>query len=189
VKLQDVYDSLDSQESVLDLGTGHGTVLRHLKSPSRLVGVDACKEALAVAKKKVPLGSFRCMDIRGIVDAFGIRSFQSIVGFDIIEHLEKADALALLQDCEAVATRVIWWFVPVGSHPQEFDPRNEGNEELQRHRSEWQPEEFAALGYRVWHFPDWHTKKDMRGKESGAAFCRKLLKDPEQPGVIVESRY
>jgi SAM-dependent methyltransferase len=186
--LTTVLRELNSYASVLDVGTGHGKVLKSLKKPARIVGVDGCAHAVKVARTKVPRAEFVRMDVRDMLGRFGPDSFEAVVGFDIVEHLEREDAVRLLADCERIATKVVWWFVPIGNHPQAFDSRNEGNEELQRHRSTWRPQELADLGYRVWHYPDWYAKRPnvvvKHGKDPDAAFCRKTIDRDEQPGVV-----
>jgi SAM-dependent methyltransferase len=172
-----IYKDLSRLKSVLDVGTGHGTIIKSVVGPKRRVGVDAYPPAIRVARKRYPGIEFRCFDVRQLGRVFDANEFDGVVGFDIVEHLDKPEALKLIKACERLARVVVWWFVPIGDHKQEFDPRDEGNEELQRHRSLWKPKEFTQLGYDVWHYPDWHKRHDglHSDKSTEAAFCRKTI--------------
>jgi SAM-dependent methyltransferase len=193
--LKRVFHELASCESVLDVGTGHGAVIGKIAKLSglgRFVGVDACPQALAFARRKHPIVMFQLGDVRELIKTFGPKSFAAVVGFDIVEHLEKDEAIRMIADAERVAREVVWWFVPIGDHPQDFDPFGEGNEKLQQHRSTWRPEDLRDLGYDVWYYPDWHarsTKISDAAKSTEAAFARKTI-GSSGPGVIkTEQRY
>jgi SAM-dependent methyltransferase len=186
---------LRGRRSVLDVGTGHGAVIGKIAKLSglgRFVGVDACPQTLTVARRKHPGVTFRLGDVRDLLETFGPKSFAAVVGFDIVEHLEKEEALRMIADAERVAREVVWWFVPIGDHPQKFDPFGEGNEKLQQHRSTWRPEELRDLGYDVWYYPDWHARSakiDAHCKSTEAAFARKTI-GSSGPGVLkTERRY
>jgi hypothetical protein len=69
---------------------------------------------------------------------------------DVIEHFEVEDADALLEQAIRVAARRVVLFTPRGHFPQaDFDATGLGGEELQRHRSTWEPEDLEARGFRV----------------------------------------
>jgi len=191
--LRRVYKELAACESVLDLGTGHGAIagkIARIGGPKRIVGIDAHKPSVGVATKKFPKVEFLCHDVRSLDEIFRPRSFKAVVGFDILEHLKKTETYSLLTIAELLATELVWWFVPIGEHPQTFDPRKEGNATLQRHRSVWRAEEFVQLGYDVWYYPDWHSggsKYNATGKSTEAAFCRKVS-DSLRPGRLTTKR-
>jgi len=188
-----VLGDLAQYRSVLDVGTGHGTVIGKIAKRAglaKLVGIDACDRSLSIARRRHPGVMFKLCDVRELITEFGPKSFGAVVGFDIVEHLVKDEARQLIADAERVAREVVWWFVPIGDHPQEFDPRNEGNEELQRHRSIWKVEEFVQLGYDVWYYPDWHSRGRGyvdTGKSTEAAFCRKTI-GSSGPGRLIEGK-
>ena len=81
---------------------------------------------------------------------------------DVIEHFDQKDAEEVLRQAEEVARRRVLLFTPRGRFPQEgFDAFGLGGEELQRHRSSWEPDDFTARGYCVvvlagYHGP-WNT--------------------------------
>ena len=174
---QYIYRELGTLESVLDVGCGYGTVIKSVCGPKRRVGVDAFPAAIERARRFHPDVDFRVLDVRHLSRQFEPNTMEGVVGFDIVEHLSRPDAIELLKTCEGIAKKMIWWFVPIGNHPQGFDPRNEGNESLQMHRSVWQPQDFTQRGYDVWYYDDWHQKQKGQhaGKSMEAAFCRKLI--------------
>ncbi len=56
----------------------------------------------------------------------------------------------MLARAERIARKRVLLFTPRGEFPQEdFDSSGLGGEELQRHRSTWEPEDLERRGYRV----------------------------------------
>jgi hypothetical protein len=71
---------------------------------------------------------------------------------DVLEHFASEDARVVLRQAEAVAARRMVLFTPRREFRQSgFDAFGLGGEEYQyqRHRSTWEPEDLAAIGYRV----------------------------------------
>jgi hypothetical protein len=83
---------------------------------------------------------------REAVKIFPPRSVDSVFLVDIIEHLEKEEALGLLRETEALVRRQIAVFTPLGffpqHHPDGKDAWGMGGGAWQEHRSGWKPEEF-----------------------------------------------
>ena len=80
-----------------------------------------------------------------------IRCADVILLLDVIEHLEKAEGLKLL-DCLWKSTKKVVVFTPIGFMQQTEDAWHLGGDVWQTHRSGWLPEEFTG----------WHTR--TRGK-------------------------
>jgi len=167
-------------ESVLDIGCGAEPWFPQL-SCKRKVGIDGFAPVLEDAKKGKPEAEFICMDTRDIKKNFKDGEFDTVMGVDIIEHLDDKRAVMAIKDCENIAREVVLFFIPVGIHKQCKDPNSGGNDKLQTHRSTWIPEDMAELGYEVWHFSDWHQNK---AKSAGAMWCIKRKHLPYSPGVI-----
>lgn len=160
-------------ESVLDVGCGVSLLLRYVKAKVR-VGVDVCAKAVEVSRASVPGGEFICADLRNPEKIFqSPRRFECAVGMDILEHLEKEDALRLLDWCDMVASECHIWFVPTGYFPYYKDAYNLGNEEFMIHRSSWVADDLAVRGYEVWDYSDWHRDhQDLEpGSSIGAMWC------------------
>jgi glycosyltransferase involved in cell wall biosynthesis len=76
------------------------------------------------------------------------QSVDSVFLLDIIEHLDKADGLHLLQECERVARKQIVVFTPFGFMEQDYESGEQDAWGLkggswQKHRSGWLPEDFG----------------------------------------------
>ena len=79
-----------------------------------------------------------------------------VVMIDVIEHLTKEDALALLaRAMEVDSLRSIILFTVVGDTVG-YSNHDMGNE-LQEHKSAWSAEEFEDLGFEVTVYDDFHT--------------------------------
>ena len=77
------------------------------------------------------------------------KSVDSVFALDVIEHVEKHEGSALLEQAERVARRQIMLFTPLGLYPQDYDeahPRDRWGMDggyWQAHRSGWHLEDFA----------------------------------------------
>jgi cyclopropane fatty-acyl-phospholipid synthase-like methyltransferase len=170
--------ALQGCESIIELGCGHGSVINGInRSGKRVVGVDIFEPYLQIARRRYPRVEFVHLDVRQVRSRWEPKSFDAVVLFDIIEHLERTDSERLLQDAEELANKCIVIFVPVGLHPQDREPDKlyaerrggERNDYWQTHRSTWEPNELEALGYEVWHYPRYHLRKE----NPAAMFCLK----------------
>jgi hypothetical protein len=132
---------------VLDVGTG----LMHSLEASRCkvrIGLDAHRPYLE--QRRVPGAVPINAPALSIEELFVAGAVDLVTMIDVIEHFEKDDALELLRQSESVARRRVALFTPRGHFPQSgYDAFELGGEELQRHRSSWEPEELRERGYRV----------------------------------------
>jgi hypothetical protein len=133
--------------SVLDVGTG---LMHSLESsPCRIkIGLDVHRPYLLNRRVSdaVPLNAAAL----SIEQLFVPGAVELVTMIDVLEHLDPADATELLRQAEAVASRRVVVFTPRGDFPQaDYDAFGFGGEQLQRHRSSWDIEDFAARGYRV----------------------------------------
>ncbi len=133
--------------SVLDVGTGLMHSLQESRCAVRL-GLDAHRPYLE--SRKVPEAVPINASALSIEELFVPGAVDLVTMIDVIEHFEKDDALELLRQSESVAGRRVALFTPRGHFPQSgYDAFELGGEELQRHRSSWEPEELVERGYRV----------------------------------------
>lgn len=129
----------------LDLCCGEMAQTRHLKFRDSLhVDVKDWPE-------RPPEFRFIRLDVREFVQV-------QVMGFDVclcsdgIEHLQKEDGVALIENMALVA-RLPIIFTPLGDHrivPGSTDPDD--------HKSGWLPEEFEARGWKTDVYPDWHRE-------------------------------
>jgi len=89
------------------------------------------------------------LDAREATKIFPASSFDLVTMIDFIEHLDREDADTVLAMAEKLARRRVIVFTPRGAFPQDHDVTGLGGDEWQRHRSEWQPADFTAAGFRV----------------------------------------
>jgi SAM-dependent methyltransferase len=141
--------------SVLDVGCGEDARLMKLvPGIPRSVGVDA----------KIPQDphaafghtEYRQLDIRSLGDHFPSRSFDCVVALDVIEHLDRADGLRLLESMETIAGKKVVVFTPNGFLPQPPAVDNPHQE----HLSGWTTDDFEPRGYEVIGVNGW---KPLRG--------------------------
>ena len=155
--------------SVLDIGCGSGNLIRRVDAKIRM-GVDAYDGFKKDWDNKTAKSKglrFLCQNIGTIYDETSRwrGKFECVYGLDIIEHLEKWEAVKFLGVADLIAIKCLMWFIPVGNHPQE------ATENLyMKHKSEWYPEDMEKLGYNVDYYPNWHNQE---GKDKGAMWCWK----------------
>jgi hypothetical protein len=133
--------------SVLDVGTGQMQSLVDVPCAVR-IGLDAHRPYLEhrLIPDAVPINA-SALDLERLFVSGAVDLVQLI---DVIEHFERADADRLLEQAARVASRRVVLFTPRGAFPQEdVDHFGLGGEELQRHRSAWEPEDFTARGLNV----------------------------------------
>jgi SAM-dependent methyltransferase len=133
-------------ESILDVGCGTNSPLgRFTRRYPHTVGVDLFPQALEASGAAGIHDEYRLMDVLEIGERFEPRSFDAVVAFDLIEHLTRADGLALLAMMERVARRRVVVFTPNGFLEQDAV----GDNPLQIHRSGWTADAMRELGYDV----------------------------------------
>jgi hypothetical protein len=134
-------------KSVLDIGTGVMATVDDLPARTK-IGLDVHRPYLENRRSRgaVPLNA----DALAVGDLFVPGAVDLVTLLDVIEHFTTEDAEALLAQAEQVAGKRVVVSTPRGEFPQDdFDAYGLGGEELQRHRSAWQPEDFARRGYCV----------------------------------------
>jgi SAM-dependent methyltransferase len=143
--------------SVLDIGCGSNSPLSEVFGEFWAVGVDVQASSLEASRRSGIHDAYVEQDVREL--DFDPCSFDAVLMLDVLEHLERLDALGLLRRAEAIARKKVLIFTPNGFLPQ--DPY-EGNP-YQRHLSGWTAAELRDRGYRVSGFGGW---KPLRGPHS-----------------------
>jgi len=154
-------------ESVLDVGTGLMSSLELVPCRVKL-GLDAHRPYLEHRRVTgaVPVNASAAelerLFVPGAVDL--------VMLIDVVEHFTPDEARDVLRQAEAVAARRVVLFTPRGEFPQDgFDAFGLGGEELQRHRSSWEPNDLVALGYRVVVLTGYHTSENASFVEAFGA--------------------
>lgn len=136
--------------SVLDVACGLSLKSQHVPTMVR-VGFDLHRPYLEAAREQSP--DVRWVPVQGDVlqlgEIFLPDSFDLVLALDIIEHVEKDQALKLLRDLEEIAKVAVVLETPRGFLPQDMDILGFGQDHLQTHRCGFEKEELEDLGYQV----------------------------------------
>ena len=137
--LNDTY----ANETMLNLGCGIGKFWDCVKSKNML-NVDIWTPYLLEIKHDISVIKADLRDLSMFVD----KSWDAIMCIDVIEHLEKEQALQLLRECDRIARKRIIMYTPRGFHAQD-DGQGWGaaNPEYQKHRCGFVADEFKDAGY------------------------------------------
>jgi hypothetical protein len=142
----EIEDAIDAPASLLDVGCGSDSPVQFLrKRPGRLVGVEGFMPSIEQSRNRGIHDDYVCVDLANLGDAVEARSYDCVLGIDVIEHFEKEQGLALIRDMEKIASRRVVLLTPNGFQPQEGHSGNP----YQEHRSGWSVEEMRALGFEV----------------------------------------
>jgi len=132
-------------KSLLDVGCGRGRPIELINRKRRLfsVGAVSFRPNLLHCRAAGIYDDLVCCDVRYL--PFPPESFDVVLCGEVVEHLERLDALALVKSMEDIARRQVVISTPVGRCPQQA---YDGNPH-QAHRSTWLPQDFRRLGYTV----------------------------------------
>ena len=133
--------------SVLDVACGLSLKSKFIPAQIR-VGVDIFEEYFKHIETDVPYVVVK-YDVRKLKDIFLPKSFDLVIGLDIIEHLEKEESLDMIKQCEQIAKKGVIFETPKGYVPQNIDIQGHGGHEFQTHRCGWEVEELENLGYQI----------------------------------------
>lgn len=157
-----IASSTEGFSSAIELGSGPGDKLAACRCETK-VGVEIHRPAIEEAERNVPDAVFIHADMREFVEKLKPNAVEVILICDALEHLEKVEALDLIEKSKEVAERIVL-FIPIGVHYQE----GHGGNPYQRHLSTWSYDEVEALGFDVERIPTFYTEI---GKPATAAFC------------------
>jgi len=145
--------------TVLNLGAGKSDsplseMLRYL--PFLLIThVDVWEpdlDVLRAAEHQAESTFFLVHDLREPL-LLASNSYSVVLGLDVIEHLKRRHALALISEAERIASDRVVFFVPLGPCPSfAADQPNP----YQEHLSIWTADDLEALGYQVDIMEDFH---------------------------------
>ena len=164
-------------QSVLDVGCGYGkwgylcreyldAFYGRFRPEDWSVRIDGVEyfEPYIQAHQRALYSNIMIGDIRDVVD--DLDRYDLIIAGDVIEHMEKEEAEAIVEKLYALANKMLIVNIPLGEgwdHPEQY-----GNP-AELHRSEWYKEDFQgyALEYDDFTLP--------HGLNYGAFFCPKDL--------------
>jgi len=135
-------------KSILDCGCGRGIwgyLIREkfFEKTIYLVGVDLHKPYLEFCKKYRVYDDLVNADISAL--PFRQKSFDIVIGIEVIEHIPKEKGASFLEVIESIAKKKVIITTPNGYKAQgAFNYTNTEN-----HRSGWQTHDFKKRNYRV----------------------------------------
>lgn len=131
--------------SIVDVGCGDGETIRLLDPEGlfRSTGLDIFRPYLERCRARGSHTFLVLGDVRSL--PFVDRACDVAVCLEVCEHLDRDDAISLVQELERVARRMVVISTPVGRYDQ---GSRDGNPHW-AHRSQWEPRDFVAMGYTV----------------------------------------
>jgi len=157
--LEELERTLNDCNTVLDVGCGSSSVIRSLKNKIYTIGIDAWQQSINASKDKGIHDEYYTLDALRIGNKFAENSFDSVIAWDLIEHLTKEEGYKLIAMMERIARRRVIIYTPNGFLLQEEYDYNP----WQVHKSGWTASEMECLGYKVIGVSGW---KPLRGKYS-----------------------
>ena len=139
------FRQLAKSNHVLDVGCGMGLpikCLRRLGLSAQFIGVDIYAHYLKKVKKSGFYGDCVLANVKFL--PFRHNSFDSVMCFQVLEHLSQRDGIIALDSLSDVAGTVVLT-TPVGFIENNVDSSNV----FQDHQSGWHPRDLRALGYKV----------------------------------------
>ena len=144
--LNRIAAAIKPNAAVLELGAGKFTYLNLIKQNFHKTAIDISENAINHSKEKGIYNDYIVGDVTNLQRYISEKSFDSVVAFDLIEHVSKEQGLELLKSIEKIAKHSIIIYTPNGFLPQdEFD-----NNPFQKHLSGWDFDEMKKLGYEVY---------------------------------------
>jgi 2-polyprenyl-3-methyl-5-hydroxy-6-metoxy-1,4-benzoquinol methylase len=149
--------------TALEIGTGGGGILAQLQIPTR-IGIDNYEPSLFSAMSVYPAIVFLKYDIVKLREIFLPKSFDVVIGFDILEHFTSEQVPGIIETCELFAKKAIVFWLPLEREmSQNPIPENPG----QSHKSLFTPKDFDMRGYETIRFPHYwrisRTDPDIDG--------------------------
>lgn len=140
-----IEHEIKGYKTLLDVGCGANSPVQTFNKNLYCVGVDAFIPSIEKSKKKKIHNEYVQINVLDIDKNFTDKSFDIVVALDLIEHLEKADGILLMEKMERIARAKVIIYTPNGFLPQ----GDRENNPWQVHLSGWDPIEFEERGYEV----------------------------------------
>ena len=133
-------------QTLLDVGCGENSVVQFFNNNlEKSVGVDLFEKSIKKAKHRGIHNLYIKGNVLDINKFFKPGSFDCVISIDVIEHLEKNQALELIKKMERIAKKSVVIQTTNGYLKQ----GPEGGNEYQIHKCGFTASEFRKLGYKV----------------------------------------
>ncbi len=135
---------LNGCRSIMDIGCGPSPYLTKINKYEFVCGIDAFFKVCDIVSKNQIYNQVINAKVPFI--PLKNKSFDAVVLFQVLEHLEKNEGYRFIQQVEEIAKKMIIITTPNGFVKQEpYD-----NNPFQEHKSGWVIDEFHKLGYYVY---------------------------------------
>ncbi len=142
----DVYNlkaDLSDCKTVLDIGCGPNSIIKYCNNLSYSIGVEAFAPYVSLSKAKGIHTEYLNSNILDV--NFKDNSFDAVIMVDVVEHLDKKDAIRLINRAYAWAKKKIIVITPNGFQEQlEYD----GNQN-QIHKCGFNSTQLKNMGFKV----------------------------------------
>ena len=146
-----------SASTALEIGVGEGGILARLNVPCG-IGVDHYEPALKLACQNFPRIALLKYDIRKIGDIFIDKSFDVVIGFDILEHFDSTTIPELIGLCERLSKKMVMFWMPL---EKTLAPNLTPENPSQDHLTLMDIADFNARGYELIRFPHyWRNERE-----------------------------
>ena len=133
-------------DTILDLGCGYQSPIGLIKNKKfTSVGVDIFEKYIDISRKKKIHDNYITCNFMDIDNFVAPKSFDCVILLEVIEHLDKIDAIKLLKKIENIAIKRIIISSPNGFLSQEMYHNNI----YQIHKSGWNQKFFKRLNFKV----------------------------------------
>ncbi|MDE2018758.1 MAG: class I SAM-dependent methyltransferase [Patescibacteria group bacterium] len=136
-------------KTVLDVGCGNSSIIERIPGDFHSTGLDAYEPYLEESRQKGIHDEYICANL--LTADLPEKSYDAVIAFDVVEHLERPDALRFLNNLERWAEKKIIVATPNGFVPtlechRRSDPQLD---HLQIHKSGWTVSDLKKMGYQV----------------------------------------
>ena len=143
--LFELEKNLKNCNSILDVGCGSNSPLRHVSKVDYCVGVDIFEPWMNKSENNKIHNKYYKLDVLKLDSAFTEKSFDCVVALDLLEHFTKEEGNKLLKIVEKIAKQKVIVFTTNGYNPQHESDNNPWNV----HKSGWTVSEMEQKGYQV----------------------------------------
>lgn len=182
------------KRSVSSIDIGCGIKPNNLLKTKQHICVEPFIEYVNLIKDLIPFERYIILNAtwEKALILFPDKSIDNIIFSDVIEHLEKNDGIALINECERIAKKQIILFTPLGFMPQvieedKMDGWGMKGGSFQEHKSGWNLDDFDErwdiFCAKEYHFHDHEGNKFE--KPYGAFWAIKNIPQTEKKITIL----
>lgn len=145
--------AIGDAKTILDVGCGTGDLMKMLGKGKKwyVTGIDIYGPSIKEAKKTKAYKTLFKGDITKLPKQITKQKYDVVFSSQVIEHLPKKKALALIKQMEKLAKKRVVVGTTVGFMHflplQEIHEHEHDDNPFQEHKSSWSPKEFQQLGF------------------------------------------